>query len=123
MMTRIITSKREAVLRVIVRGVHGQELLIDAMIDTGFTGFLTLPTQLITTLAFVFTGTTRARLGDGREVRLDIFEGVVMWDNQERHVPVLAATREALIGMSMLSGYRVTLAVEDGGSVVVEALP
>jgi hypothetical protein len=38
-------------------------------------------------------------------------------------VPVLAATGDALIGMSMLSGYRMTLDVEDGGRVVVEALP
>lgn len=122
MMTGIVTSNKEAVLRVMVRGAHGPEVLVDAIIDTGFTGFLTLPAQLIITLALAFAGTTRALLGDGSEVRMDIFEGVVLWDNQERHVPVLAASGDALMGMSMLSGYRMTLDVEDGGSVVVEAL-
>jgi clan AA aspartic protease len=123
MMTGVVTSNREAVLRVMVRSAHGQESLVDAIIDTGFTGFLTLPAPLITTLALAFAGTTRAMLGDGSEVRMDIFTGVLIWDNQERHVPVLAATGDAFIGMSMLSGYRMTLDVEDGDSVVVEALP
>jgi len=62
-------------------------------------------------------------LGDGSEVRMNIFEGVVLWDNQGRRVPVLAAAGGALMEMPMLSGYRMTLDVEDGGSVVVEALP
>jgi clan AA aspartic protease len=123
MMTGVVTSNREAVLRVMVRSAHGQESLVDAIIDTGFTGFLTLPAPLITTLALAFAGTTRAMLGDGSEVRMDIFTGVLIWDNQERHVPVLAATGDAFIGMSMLSGYRMTLDVEDGDSMVVEALP
>ena len=123
MMTGVVTSNREAMLRVMVRGTHGQEVLVDAVIDTGFTGFLTLPAQLIATLALAFASTTRATLGDGSEVRMDVFEGTVLWDNQERHVPILAAAGDALLGMSMLSGYRMTLDVEDGGSVVVEALP
>ena len=123
MMTGVVTSNREAVLRVMVRGTHGQEVPVDAVIDTGFTGFLTLPAQLIVILALAFAGTTRATLGDGSGVRLDIFEATVLWDNQERRVPVLAAEGGALMGMSMLSGYRVTLDVEDGGAVVVATLP
>jgi predicted aspartyl protease len=53
---------------------------------------------------------------------LDVFEATVLWDNQERDLVVFAAESEALVGMSMLSGYRVTLAVEDGGAVTIEAL-
>lgn len=123
MITGVVTSNREAVLRVMVGGTHDQEVLVDAVIDTGFTGFPTLPAQLIAALALAFASTTRATLGDGSAVHMDVFEGTVLWDKQERHVPVLAAVGDALMGMAMLSGYRMTLDVEDGGRVVVEALP
>ena len=122
MMTGQVTPNREAVIRVLVRGPRGQEAQVEAVIDTGFNGFLTLPAQLIADLALPFAGTTRAALGDGSEVQMDVFEAAVLWDNQERGVVVLAAEGGALVGMSMLSGYRITLDVKDGGTVIIEVL-
>jgi predicted aspartyl protease len=55
-------------------------------------------------------------------VHMDVFEAIVLWDNHERSVAVLAAEGSALVGMAMLFGYRVILNVEDGGTVVIEAL-
>lgn len=122
MMTGVVTPAREAVMRVLVRGARGQEAQIDAVVDTGFNGFLTLPVQLITTLALSFAGTTQATLGDGSAVHMDVFEAIVLWDNHERSVAVLAVEGSALVGMAMLSGYRLSLDVKDGGAVVIEAL-
>jgi hypothetical protein len=53
---------------------------------------------------------------------MDVFEATVLWDARERDVAVLVAEGAALVGMALLSGYRVTLEVEDGGSVRIEAL-
>ena len=122
MMTGLVTSSGEAVIRVLVRGPCGQEAQVEAVIDTGFNGFLTLPTQFVTDLALPFAGTTRAALGNGSEVQMDVFEATLLWDDQERNVVVLATAGGALVGMSMLSGYRVTLDVKDGGTVTIEAL-
>ena len=122
MMSGVVTSNREAVIRVLVRGARGQEAQVEGVIDTGFTGFLTLSAGLIATLALSFAGTTRAALADANEVPMDVFEAIVLWDNQERGVVTLAAEGAALVGLALLSGYRVTLNVEDGGSVSIEAL-
>ena len=122
MISGVVTSNREAVIRVLVRGAHGQADQVEGVIDTGFTGFLTLPTGLIATLAPSFAGTTRAVLADGSEVSMDVFDTTVLWDNQERDIVVHAAEGAPLVGMALLSGYRVTLDVEDGGSVSIEAL-
>ena len=122
MITGFVTSNREAVIRIAVRGSGNQATQVEAVIDTGFNGFLTLPSQLVTNLALPFAGTTRATLGDGSEAHLDVFEATVLWDNQERNLVVFAAEGEALVGMSMFSGCRVTLEVEDGGAVTIEAL-
>jgi clan AA aspartic protease len=122
MITGLVTSNREAVICVLVRGPQGKGTQIEAIIDTGFNGFLTLPPQFIADLALPFAGTTRAALGDGSEVQMDVFEATVLWDNQERSVVSLGAEGGALLGMSMLSGYRITLDVKDGGTVIIEVL-
>jgi predicted aspartyl protease len=56
MITGIITAAREAVIRMVVRGPSGHEVTVDAVIDTGFTGWLTLPPALIGTLGLPFAG-------------------------------------------------------------------
>ena len=122
MITGIVSSDREAVVVVQVRGSDGFEEPVNTILDTGFNGFLTLPTSLISRLGFSFAGTTRAMLGDGNEVQLDVFEATILWDGQERTVITLAAEGGALVGMSLLAGYRVTMDVEDEGSVLIEAL-
>jgi predicted aspartyl protease len=51
MITGIVTGAREAVISLTVRGPNGQEQEIEAVIDTGFDGSLTLPLALITALS------------------------------------------------------------------------
>jgi clan AA aspartic protease len=122
-MTGTVTPYREAALAVIVRGPHGQEEEVEAIVDTGFTGFLTLPSTLIATLALVFHSRTIATLADGTSVLLPIYEATVLWDGQERDVLVLEAEGGCLLGMSLLYGSRLTIDVIDGGSVTVTLLP
>lgn len=84
MITGVVTSNREAIIRMLVHGTREQEAQVEAVIDTGFTGFLTLPARLIATLTLSFAGTTRAALADGSEVSIDVFDASVLWDSQER---------------------------------------
>ena len=83
---------------------------------------MTLPASFVSDLALPFAGATRAILGDGGEVFLDVFEAVVVWDNDERSVVTLATKGEPLVGMAMLSGYRVALDVVEGGGVTIQAI-
>jgi clan AA aspartic protease len=123
MITGAITANREATVRLEVRGPNGQQANITAVIDTGFTGFLTLLTALITTLGLPRFGRRQAILGDGNVVVFDVYEVTVIWDNQARDVLVLASDGDSLLGMSMFYGHRVLLEVVDGGLVTIEALP
>ena len=61
-------------------------------------------------------------MGDGSEVFLDAFEAVVLWDSDERRVVTLETKGEALVGMAMLSGYRMELDVVEGGRVAIHAI-
>ncbi len=123
MITGSVNARREAVIPIIVRGSGGDEQEIDAVIDTGFNGSLTLPTLLIATLGLTWRELRRALLADGREEVLDVYEATIVWDGQPRNVSAYAADTDPLVGMSLLYGYDLHIQVIDGGGVTIEALP
>jgi predicted aspartyl protease len=78
MITGIITPDREAVIRLTVQGPAGQEQKIEAVIDTGFNGWLSLSPSRIALLRLPWCQRGRAELADGRESVFDIYEAVVI---------------------------------------------
>lgn len=122
MMTGVVTSNRQAVIELTLRSTSGQVNTVEAIIDMGFNGFLTLPLPQIARSGFPYEGTVSAVLGDGREVALDIFAGTVVWNGRDRDVVVLGADGDVLVGMALLAGARVMLEVEERGRVTIERL-
>ncbi len=112
-MTGEINADREAELRLTVYAAAGRETEIKAVIDTGFTDYLTLPPHLIASLSLPFRESADFVLADGSAVAFETYAATVLWDGAEK--PIL------LIGMSLLYGYRVIMDVVDGGSVTIEA--
>ena len=47
MITGAVNANREATIRLVMSGSSGQQHEIEAIIDTGFTDFLTLPPTLV----------------------------------------------------------------------------
>jgi clan AA aspartic protease len=122
MLTGRVTSDKEAVLPLEILGTGGQIFRVEAGIDTGFNGFLTLPGKVVEDLDLTYVGPARAALGDGNEVRMDLFLAAVQWEGGERDVLVLESEGGTLVGMAMLDGCRVVMDVEEGGAVSVESL-
>lgn len=122
MITGIVTDDRQALIRLTVRGATGQEQEIEAIIDTGFDGCLSLPSSLILLLNLPWRERGRALLADGSETVFDIYEGTVLWDGQVRRIPVHEAETIPLIGMSLLQAYELTVEVQSGGKVTIKAL-
>ena len=123
MISGIVTTAREAVIRLTVRGPTGQEQEIQAVIDTGFDGSLTLPPALIASLGLAWRRRGRALLADGNESVFDIYEATAMWDGTPRRLPVDEVDLTPLVGMSLLHGYELTMQVIERGSVLIKALP
>lgn len=65
MMTGTVNALREAVLRLVVLGPGGREREVEAVIDTGYNGSLTLPPYLVAELGLPFRVRSSATLGDG----------------------------------------------------------
>ncbi len=112
---------REAVVRLPLSNPRGHEE-IEAVIDTGFNGYLTLPPDLIARLSLPFRRSGRAVLGDGSEVTFDIHEAVILWDGRPRRIAVDVADTEPLLGMGLLYGHELNLQVIEGGSALIKPL-
>jgi clan AA aspartic protease len=123
MITGVVTASRQAVIRLTVRGPEGQEQEIDAVIDTGLDGTLTLPPALIATLGLVRRRRGRALLADGSESLFDIYETIVIWDGEPRRIAVDEADIDPLVGMSLLYGYELIVQAIQGGTVIIQPLP
>ncbi|MFQ5760439.1 MAG: clan AA aspartic protease [Acidiferrobacterales bacterium] len=119
MIVGTVNNFREAVIGLIVHGSGGQNQQIEAVVDTGFNGSLSLPPALIDLLGFPFRRRGRAVLADGSEIIFDIYEATVIWDEQPCRVAVDEADTDPLVGMGLLYGYELTVEVVNGGSVVI----
>src|SRR5215510_1837215 len=104
MITGRVTAQREAVVRLVVLDMAQQPHDVDAVIDTGFNGFLTLPRVIVPTLQLPLVGNRRITLGDDSTVVLDLYLATVLWNTQLRGVLVLAAEGSPLMEMAMLYG-------------------
>ena len=123
MIAGVVTPNREATVSLTIYSSGGQQQQIEAMVDTGFNLFLTLPSLLIAALGLPFAVPAKATLADGTVVSLDCYWLTLLWEGQPRRIVVLAADDRPLVGMSLLYGSRVTLDVVDGGPVTIEPLP
>lgn len=50
MIQGVVSQRREAILSLVIGGASEQRQVVDAVIDTGFNGFLSLPSAIIVTL-------------------------------------------------------------------------
>ena len=121
MIEGVVNSAYEPVVTLAVHGPSGQTSEIEAVVDTGFTGFLTVTPALAAELRLDFRGTSRATLADGSEVTLPAYGIAVLWDGQPRYVEADAADATPLVGMRMLDRHNLNIEVERGGRVVIEA--
>ncbi|MEJ7842864.1 MAG: hypothetical protein WKF95_13965 [Rubrobacter sp.] len=126
MMTgRVTDDGREAVITLQLSAPgpreNGRSADVRAIIDSGFTDWLFVPTVVAEQLDLPFRGSVEAELADGRIERLPIHRVRVLWHGRTRSVRAYAASAgEALIGMSLLSGSRLTVNAEPGGDVRIE---
>jgi clan AA aspartic protease len=122
MMQGVVNFRCEATLPVVVGNANRQQQLVDTVIDTGFTGFLSLPSAIITALNLPWSASDIATLGDGSETLFDLYTATVIWDGQYREIYVAESETEPLLGMSLLYGYRLIIDTIEGGIIKIESL-
>ena len=114
-----VDAAYQAVVGLVAIGPWGQRREIDVVIDTGFTGSLTLPPELVSELGLASAGSQPTVLGDGSFVHLEAYHAAVVWDGTARYVRVSVTDNIPTIGMSLLDGYDLFMQVREGGRVMI----
>lgn len=122
MINGTVSADREAVIPVIIRDMHGTQHRRRAVIDTGFTGYLTLQPDFITALQLRWKEARPAILADGSEVLCDVYDATVIWDEHVITIPIHECDGESLVGMSLMYGYELNVQNVDGGAVTLKPL-
>ena len=111
----------EAVIPLRLQGPEGLARDIEAVVDTGYSGFLTLPATLVTELSLPFAYVGWAFLANDDEVSFDVHDVTVLWDGQPRLIQADATGSAPLVGMLLLDGHDLNIQVTRGGRVVIQA--
>ena len=98
------------------------DLTIEFVVDTGFTGYLTLPPTAVTVLGLPYLEDIPATLATDDEVALPVHAATIVWNDVEREVRVLATGKRPLLGTALLDGQELLAQFTEGGSVTIEDL-
>lgn len=120
MITGAVLGSLFPYVQLVFRGPDGTETPVNFHLDTGYNGYLALPSGRIERL-----GLSRSESDDGMDVELadgstfvaPIYDATVVWDGQERTIPVLTLDGEPLLGTSLLFDHEANIHFVNGGSV------
>ena len=116
-----VNANLEAVVTISLQNPSGQTREVEAVVDTGFNGYLTLPPMLMEDLELPVLGDGEAVLADGSQVVFDVFGVTVLWDGEPTYVETGALGVDPLVGMALLDRHNLNIDVEDGGRVLIQA--
>ena len=122
MVEGVVNSRLEAVLSLSLSGPLGSSREVQVVVDTGFSEFLILPTELATELGLAFGGVTLMILANGEKQYFEYYNVTAMWDGRPRTVRAHVADGTPLIGMALLHRYGLYVEVVEGGRVSVQVL-
>ena len=107
-----VDDRLDAILPVQLLDGLNQLVTLEAVVDTGFSGFLILSSEVITKLGLTRLGASEAQLGNGEIVQFAVFTANVVWHGRQR----------VIVGMSLLKNSRLTIDVITGGKVSIAPL-
>ncbi len=121
MIEGVVNAACEAVVPLHLQGPEGRTREIEAVVDTGYSGFLTLPTVLVDELGLPFAYIGQALLANDAAVDFDVHYVTVLWDGQPRDIEADATGSTPLVGMLLLDRHDLSIQVWDGGRVLIQA--
>lgn len=121
-MTGVVSADLEPMLQLTVHDTGGRPHDLEAVIDTGFNGFVTLPPLLIAALRLPWLCRQQGQLADGSVLTFDVHTARVNWHGRSRSVEVEAADAQPLLGMALLQGSELRVQVVPVGAVTIAEL-
>ena len=117
-----VDTQQEARVALEIRDTAGQAHPVEAVIDTGFNGHLTLPRAAIQRLNLAPAAPIAVTLATGTREILNTWRGQILWNDRRRTIRVLESRGNPLMGTRLLEGSQLTVQMRVNGEVVIEEL-
>lgn len=117
-----VNARYEVLIPIKIRDSRGHDHEIETILDTGFTGSLTLQSSLIAMLGLTWRPQSSAVLADGSIEQFDVYSATVIWDGVPRPILIQAIDNDAPLGMTLLSGHELRVRVTPGGAAEIESM-
>ena len=121
MIQGVVNAAYEAVVTLPLQDPQGLTRVIEAVVDTGYSGFLTLPPVLVDELSLPFAYMGQAFLANDAVIDFDVHDVTLLWDGQPRRIQADATGSTPLVGMAMLDRHDLNVEVVNGGRVIIQA--
>ena len=122
MIEGVVNADYEPVVRIEVRGPADVSLEIDAVVDTGYNGYLTLPPSVVKEIGLHYVSSDPAFLADGSEIIFDVYSVIVDLGDRSLQVDAHIANATPLIGMRLLRQHDLNIQVIEGGRVAIQPI-
>lgn len=111
-----------ALLSIVFQLPGHPEIAIDFVIDTGFTGYLTLPLRAVEALRLPYIESIPATLATDEEVELPVHAASIVWEGEAMDVRVLATGKRPLLGTALLRACELNVLFIENESVRVQTV-
>jgi clan AA aspartic protease len=106
-----------------IRAPGGPDYDLDAIIDTAFSGSLTLPPALISSLNLPFRARVSVQLGDGTIGQFDSYDVEIEWDGAWIPLTATEIDTAPLLGIGLLRRMELFIEFIPGGVVDITRIP
>ncbi len=125
MVTGRVNARGETLQSFVELSVQGSTTTVarvQAIVDTGFTEYLTLPSYAIEALGLTKITDETMTLANGDPIAFEVYSAEVDWDGRNRRVEVHQKDGDPLIGMAMLRNHDLQIRVIPNGPVAIDAI-
>lgn len=122
MISGTVNSSGELTVPIRILDADGHVHRFEAIVDTGFTGDLTLPSEYTRELGLVMERTVDTLVANEEILELNSFRGTALWRGERRPIRILEAEGTPLIGTELLWGSLLTAEMTDNGAVAIGPL-
>ena len=120
MIRGVLNDRLEPMVVLEISSGDGRFHPVNALLDTGFGGYLTLPSDTVARLGLEHAEWIPMILANGEEIEASAHAGAAKWFGEERSIDVIAMDGPALLGMRLLAGCKLTIRAHPGGEALIE---
>ena len=118
-----VVSARRPLVPLTILDDSGNPQTLRVVLDTGFTGQVSLPERYVRQLGIRINRYVEGRPATGETIRIPAGRATVIWQGRRRNVRVLQLDSEPLLGMQFLWRHRITIDAVTNGPVTITPLP